>query len=120
MPACFFAASWGRHWINYHSTMRKIKVKNLLKAAAVALAAAGLAAAAGASAQTDVLKAKGCLNCHDAEKKKAGPPFKEIAAKKAGKSDELVAKLKDGKGHPKVNASEADIKSAVDQVLATK
>jgi cytochrome c551/c552 len=67
-----------------------------------------------------VLKAKGCLNCHEIDKKKVGPAFKEVAAKKAGKADELVAKLKDGKGHMKINATEAEIKAAVDQVLSTK
>ena len=76
--------------------------------------------AGAADAGADVLKAKGCLNCHDAEKKKVGPSMKEIAAKKAGKTDELVAKIKDAKGHPKVNATEAEIKAAVEQVLATK
>jgi cytochrome c551/c552 len=85
----------------------------LLASAAFALAAASV------QAQTDVLKAKGCVNCHDAEKKKVGPSIKDIAAKK-GKPDELVAKLKDAKGHPKVNATEAEIKAAVDQMLATK
>ncbi|MGE5095026.1 MAG: c-type cytochrome [Betaproteobacteria bacterium] len=89
--------------------------------AAVAVAACGMFAVTGAVAQqADVLKAKGCLGCHDMEKKKAGPAFKEVAAKNQGKADQLVAKIKDAKGHPKVNASEADIKAAVDQVLAAK
>lgn len=89
---------------------------------AVVLAASGwvLSNAASAQAPPDILKAKGCLNCHDVEKKKVGPSIKDIAAKKAGKADELVAKLKDGKGHMKVNATEAEIKAAVDQMLATK
>ena len=92
-----------------------------MKSLAIALAlAAGLVLAGGAAAQTDALKAKGCLNCHDVDKKKVGPALKDIAAKKAGKADELVAKIKDGKGHPKVNAPEAEIKAAVDQALATK
>lgn len=92
------------------------------KLIATLLACSGMLLAAGAQAQDkpDVLKAKGCMNCHDVEKKKMGPALKEIAAKKKGKADELVAKLKDAKGHPKVNASEAEIKAAVDQVLATK
>ena len=74
---------------------------------------------AGAQPGADVLKAKGCVNCHDTDKKKVGPSLKDIAAKK-GKPDVLVAKLKEGKGHPKVNATEAELKTAVDQVLATK
>ena len=97
-------------------------MKLLRLSIAAVLAVSGWALSNAASAQTgpEVIKAKGCLNCHDAEKKKMGPAFKEVAAKKAGKADELVAKLKDGKGHMKVNATEAEIKAAVDQVLSTK
>jgi cytochrome c551/c552 len=87
--------------------------------AAAVFAAAALLLAAGAGAQTDTLKARGCLNCHDAEKKKVGPAFKE-AAKKAPKADDVVAKMKEGKGHPKVAGSEAELKAAVEQALATK
>jgi cytochrome c len=95
-------------------------MKQMSRVAAAVLAACGLFAVGSAAAQSDVLKAKGCLGCHDMEKKKVGPAFKDVAAKKQGKADELVAKIKDAKGHPKVNASEADIKAAVNQVLATK
>ncbi len=73
-----------------------------------------------ADAGADLAKAKGCLGCHDIEKKKAGPPLKEIAAKKSGKGTELVAKLKDAKGHPKTTASEAELKTLVNWVLAQK
>lgn len=95
-----------------------------MKARSIAalIAFAGLLAAAGVQAQTppDVLKAKGCLNCHDADKKKMGPSIKDIAAKKAGKADELVANVAGAKKHPKVNATDAEIKSAVNQMLSTK
>ena len=96
-------------------------MKFLRLSIAAVLAASGwvLSQEAAAQAAPDVLKAKGCLNCHEADKKKVGPSIKEIAAKK-GKSSELVAKLKDGKGHPKVNATEAEIKTAVDKMLSTK
>jgi cytochrome c len=81
-----------------------------------ALAAGAVYAQSGA----DVLKTKGCLNCHEADKKKVGPSFKDIAAKRQGKQAELVAKLKSGKGHPKIAASDAELNAAVKQVLATK
>jgi len=86
------------------------------------IAAAGVLAAGSAAAQSgaDVLKAKGCLNCHEADKKKVGPSFKDIAAKRKGAEAELVAKLKEGKGHPKIAASDAELKAAVQHVLATK
>jgi len=83
----------------------------------IAVLAAG---AAGAQSGADVVKTKGCLGCHDVDKKKVGPSFKDIAAKRKGAQAELVAKLKEGKGHPKVAASDAEIKAAVQHVLATK
>lgn len=96
-----------------------------MKATVFVLAVAGALAAGAAWAQagTDVLKAKGCLNCHDMDKKKVGPSFKDLAAKykgKQGAEGELVAKLKEGKGHPKSQATEADLQAAVRQALAAK
>jgi len=86
------------------------------------LAAAATLAAGAAQAQ-DVLKAKGCVNCHEADKKKVGPAMKDIAAKHKGNKDAegmLVGKLKEGKGHPKVAGTDDELKAAVKQVLATK
>lgn len=88
--------------------------------------AAGAGIASGAvlaQSGPEVLKTKGCLNCHDMQKKKVGPAFKDVAAKYKGdksKAPELVAKIKDGKGHPKSAASEAELKAAVETVLSTK
>ena len=48
-----------------------------------------------------------CAGCHDMDKKKVGPAFKDAAAKYKGNKDAaaaIVAKMKDGKGHPKVAA----------------
>ena len=86
----------------------------------IALPGLLLAASAGAETGAEMLKSKGCLNCHDAEKKKVGPSMKDIAAKKAGKQDELVAKVRDAKGHRKVKATEDEIKATVAEVLKTK
>ena len=95
-----------------------------MKATVLVLAAAAALAAGTANAQnTEQLKAKGCLGCHDVDKKKVGPALKDIAAKyKADKGAEakLAAKLTGGKGHPKVNASEDEAKKLVAAVLATK
>ncbi|HEU4352060.1 MAG TPA: c-type cytochrome [Burkholderiales bacterium] len=93
-----------------------------MKASVLVIAAAAALAAGAAYAQSgaDVLKSKGCLNCHEADKKKVGPAFKDIAAKQKGKQAELVAKLKEGKGHPKIAASDAELNAAVQAVLATK
>ncbi len=87
----------------------------------VVLAAAGALAAGAVLAQSgpDVLKAKGCNNCHEADKKKVGPSYKDIAAK--GKDAKaLVATLKEGKGHPKVAASDAELSAAVGHILSMK
>ncbi len=93
-----------------------------MKVLLAAVAALGMLAGGSAQAQ-DVLKDKGCLGCHDFDKKKVGPAYKDVAAKYKGDSKAqsvLVAKLKDGKGHPKVQATDAEINAAVKQVLAAK
>jgi len=91
----------------------------------VIIAAAGAMAAGVGFAQSgpEVLKAKGCLNCHEMDKKKVGPAYKDVAAKyKDDKKAEamLVDKIKEGKGHPKIAASDAELKAAVQTVLSTK
>jgi len=76
-----------------------------------------------ASAVEDLAKTKGCLKCHAVGEKKVGPAYKDIAAKYSGKSDTeatLVAKLRDGKGHIKAIASEAEIKTLVQWALSEK
>jgi len=93
-----------------------------MKAILAILAAMGALAAGFGFAQSgaDVVKSKGCMNCHEVDKKKVGPSFKDIAAKRKGAEAEIIAKLKDGKGHPKAAASDAEIKAAVQHVLSTK
>ena len=66
-----------------------------------------------------MLKAKGCMNCHAADTKKVGPSFKDIAAK-GTPTDAQVTKLKEGKGHMKVNASDAEIKEMLQAIAAMK
>ena len=53
-----------------------------MKTMLAVLAAAGALAAGAGFAQSgpDVLKAKGCNGCHEADKKKVGPSYKDIAA----------------------------------------
>jgi cytochrome c len=94
-------------------------MKVVLITAAVAI---GLASGA-VIAQTDVLKAQGCLGCHDIEKKKVGPSFKDVGAKyknDKSKAGDIVSKMKDGKGHPKISKSDADLKAAVEAALSVK
>lgn len=96
-----------------------------MKSMLVAVLMGGLLASGAAQAQSgeDVLKAKGCLNCHAVDKKKVGPSYKDVAAKYKGNSGAesmLVEKLKMGKGHMKIKASDAELEAAVRHVLATK
>ena len=89
------------------------------------IVAAGALAAGAVLAQSgpEVLKAKGCLNCHDNDKKKIGPAYKDVAAKykdDKGAEAAILARLKEGKGHPKVAASDAELRAAVGTVLSTK
>ena len=88
---------------------------------ALATAAAAIAFSSMAPAQSpdETLKANGCFGCHDKEKKKVGPAFKDVAAK-TPKADDVVAKMKEGKGHPKQTKPEAELKKAVEAALATK
>ena len=86
-----------------------------------AVATIGLASAQAAIAQEALAKSSGCLNCHAADTKKIGPSFKSVAEKFKGKADAeatLVAKLKNGTGHPAQKASEDDLKSLVKWVLS--
>jgi cytochrome c len=95
-----------------------MKTRNI----ALALAVSSLFIAGGVRAETgaELLKSKGCTNCHDAEKKKVGPSIKDIAAKNAGKADALTTKVAGAKGHPKVKATDEEVKSAVTEMLKAK
>jgi len=96
-----------------------MKEVSLIGAMVFALSFAMPASAGDAASGADLWKAKGCLGCHDKDTKRVGPAFKDVAAKNPSKAA-LVEKLKDGKGHMKINASEAEISSMIDAVLATK
>ena len=97
-----------------------------MKTITVALMASALFAAGVACAQSgaDLAKAKNCTNCHEMDKKKVGPAFKDVAAKYKDNKDAeatLATKLKEGKGHPtKVAASDAELKALVQYSLTGK
>jgi cytochrome c len=90
---------------------------------AIALACALAAGYGFAQSGAELAKAKGCLTCHDISTKKVGPSFKDLAAKykddKAAEAN-LVQKLKDGKGHMKASATDAELKSVVQYTLSVK
>ncbi len=69
-------------------------MRKVLIAVAAGLTVAGFQGTAYAGAEDD-MKAAGCLNCHEVDKKKTGPSFKDISAKYKGKkADEAVAGMK--------------------------
>ncbi len=96
---------------------------------AAALAVSGMAMPASAS--PELAKQKRCLTCHAADKKMMGPSFKDIAAKYKGQADapaKLAVKVKKGGTGvwgkvpmpPNAAVSDADIKTLVAWILATK
>ncbi len=98
-------------------------MKAVLFAAVVGVAGALVAGPSFAQSGMEVLKTKGCLGCHDFEKKKMGPAYKDVAAQHKGQADaqaQIVAKIKKGNPHPKLNVTDAELNAAVKQVLSTK
>lgn len=97
-----------------------------MKQIVLVVAVAGLLVAGVANAQSgaDLAKSKNCMGCHDVDKKKVGPAFKDVAAKYKDNKDAeatIVAKLKDGKGHPvKVAATDAELKTLAQYALSGK
>ena len=74
---------------------------------------------ASALAQPAVPKA--CANCHQSAKRTVGPTIGDIRAKFRGDTaiaGDIVARMKEGRGHPKVAGTDAELKAAVEQLIA--
>jgi len=92
-----------------------------MKKILIAVAVVGSLAGAYVAQAQDATKK--CMGCHDMDKKKVGPAFKDVAKKYKGNNEAsgmVIAKMKDGKGHPKVAGTDAELKAAVDAALAAK
>jgi cytochrome c len=90
---------------------------------ALALAVAAAPGAAWGQSGADLAKSKACLKCHAVSAKKEGPSFAETAAKYQGDSraeDRLIAMLRDGKDHDRIKASDAELRTIVQYVLAQR
>jgi len=91
-----------------------------MKRMMIALAAAGfLAGAMPATADEALFKSKGCVKCHDAEKKKKGPAIAAMTAKYKGDVGKATAAVK-GKDHPEVDASDAELAKLVKHAIGAK
>ena len=86
-----------------------------------AILAAGVLSLGAAQASPELSKSAGCVKCHDIEKKKKGPAFKDSAAKYKGKADAeavIFKTITDPKGdHPEMKASADDTKSMIKWIL---
>ena len=105
----------------YADGIRQAIAEEMALDPAVFLIGEDVGVSGAASAQEDLAKKDGCMNCHDVSAKKVGPAFKEVAAKYKGKADGetlLFAKLKEGKGHPATKASDNDLKGILKWVLS--
>ena len=89
----------------------------------VALALAALIPAAAASAQEDLARRNGCLNCHNVQaggRRMPASSLQEIAAANKGKADaedRLTAALVGAKGHPPVRGNADDTRAIVKWML---
>jgi cytochrome c len=93
-----------------------------ISAAAVAFSLS-FAFAAQAQDGAALATSKGCGACHAVDQKKVGPSYKDIAAKYAAQANAeptISTKLKNGQGHMKVAATDAEVKSMVNYILAQK
>ncbi len=92
-----------------------------MKAVLIAsLVALGALTGGYAHAQEDLVKAK-CGKCHEMDKKKKGPAYKDTAAKYKGKADAEATIMKaifDPKGdHPEMKASQDEARTVVKWIL---
>jgi cytochrome c len=90
---------------------------------ALGVAIAAASGAAWSQSGPDLAKSKGCLKCHAVSARKEGPSFAESAAKykgDAGAEGRLVAMLRDGKDHDRIKASDAELRTIVQYVLAQR
>jgi cytochrome c len=97
-----------------------------MKSMLIVLAAAGgllVSATASAATGEEMFKGKKCDTCHAPDVKKMGPALKDIAAKNKdnkGAADAVLAKMKEGKGHPKTAGTDDELKQAVGFALTGK
>ena len=99
-------------------------MKRILVALAVGAALGGIQAtafAADAKRGQEEAKEHGCLGCHDVDKKKVGPAYKEVSAKYKGKKlEDLMASVKSKPVHKSAlgKTSDGSLKEILEWVLS--
>ena len=99
-------------------------MKRIIVSTAVGLATAvfvSTAFAADAKRAMDEAKEHGCLACHDVDKKKVGPAYKDISAKMKGKKvEEGMAAMKAKPVHKSAlqKTSDSSLKEIMEWVLS--
>lgn len=96
------------------------RMRNGTLALALGLAAFG---AAHAQSGAELEKARGCGACHAPTATKIGPSYAEIANRHrndAAAADRLATLLKEGKRHPRVAASDTELRALVAYVLSAR
>ena len=85
----------------------------------VIAAAAALCLSSGARASEDDAKAAGCFGkCHDMNKEKAGPSYKDVAKKFKGKDAAAIfAAYKANDEHKKNKATDDQVKKVTSWIL---
>jgi len=78
------------------------KLSLILGAASLCLVANVASAAVDADAAQALMKKSGCFKCHAMDKKKDGPPYKEVALKLKGKPDSEEKLYKHLTTNPKI------------------
>ena len=77
--------------------------------------------AADAKRAMDEAQEHGCLKCHDVDKKKVGPSYKDISAKLKGqKVDDAIAAMKEKPVHKSVvqKAKDSSLKEIMEWVMS--
>ena len=107
-----------------------MKMEKSLLLAVGLFAAATFAQAADEEAAKALLKKNDCFKCHAVDKKKDGPPYKEVAKKQKGKPDAVDKLTKhittkpmveiDGKKeeHKAIKGEPGEIRNVVEWILS--
>lgn len=93
-------------------------MRKILMATAVGISVAVIQSAAYAAVEDD-MKGAGCPACHEVDKKKVGPSFKDVSAKYKGKkAEEAMAGMKGKPVHKAAlgKTNDASLKSMIEWI----